>query len=130
MELFIVIALALAGLIFVAWPLFRPKLDQGLESNVEEERLRAERLRVYRRVTDLQEDRRNGNLGDVSVAEWDAQLNRLRTMAAQLLMKEDRLRESRGAEAEIEDEVVRERLRQPLSSAKGNASTSIEKDLN
>ncbi len=113
-------ALATVAFAIIIWPLLRhnAKADIGsVVGSVDRERLHSERLSIYRRMIDLKEDRKNGDIAD---DEWQTQMDRLRLSAAQLMHEEERLGVPKNAEAELEKEIARTRSERKLEQKTGS----------
>ena len=81
---------------------FLNKRKYALASDPALERLRVSRLRVYRQISDLEEDFTNGELTD---ADYGAQLRELRVTAARILREEERLGGAPGGDTLLEREI-------------------------
>ena len=81
---------------------FLNRRKYALASDPALERLRVSRLRVYRQIADLEEDFTNGELTE---ADYNAQLRELRVSAAQILREEERLGGTPGGDTLLEREI-------------------------
>jgi hypothetical protein len=78
--------LAIASLAVIAYPFFGSKRYRLVsESFVTREKLRAERLRIYRKISDLEADFESG---DLTEADYQLQRDQLRVLAAETLREE------------------------------------------
>ena len=93
--------LVLAAVAVLAWPFIRRGPGAAMP-NVEADRLRAERLRIYRQISDLEESLVEG---DVSQADYESQLQEFRLAAAHVMRDEARAGVSREDEERLEREI-------------------------
>ena len=108
----------------VAWPLFKgykERRDENSSQGVQAERLRTARLRIYRRIVDLEEDRKGGALSE---EDWRTQLKILKVAAARILQAEDAIAQSTAERTELEREVLKAR------KGKGSSAGDNGDDLN
>lgn len=78
--------LALVSIAVIAYPfLGRTKYRLVSETFVTREKLRAERLRIYRKISDLEADYESG---DLTEADYQEQRDQLRIAAAEVLRQE------------------------------------------
>ncbi|MSQ34563.1 MAG: hypothetical protein EXR57_01945 [Dehalococcoidia bacterium] len=94
-------ALVLLALGVVTYPFLRRR-TYALPPDVTLERLRAERLRIYRQITDLEADRASGEIPD---QDYQAQLGVMRVAAAKVMREEA----AHDGEPELEREIAAER---------------------
>jgi hypothetical protein len=97
-------ALVLIVLGALIYPFLRGKY--ALPPDSAPERLRAQRLRVYRQIGDLEAARAAGEATD---AEYRSQLLELRTAAARVLREEARLGLSASGEEQLERDIAEAR---------------------
>ena len=90
-------ALVLIALGVVIYPFIR-RQKYAPPPDVTPERLRAERLRIYRQVADLEADRASG---EVPERDYQAQLDELRVAAAKVMREEA----APGGEDSLEREI-------------------------
>ena len=111
--------LALVAVAVIAYPFWGSKRYRlASERFAKREKLQAERLQVYRKISDLEADRSSG---DLTEADFQAQRNQLRVAAAELLRAES------GPNGPKEDRD--ERLEQEISHMRErSASTSDGED--
>ncbi|HIN14492.1 MAG TPA: hypothetical protein EYM69_02480 [Dehalococcoidia bacterium] len=87
---------------------------------VNREKLRVERLQVYRKISDLEVDHASG---DLTESDFQSQRDQLRVTAAELLREEsgpDGL--AMDSDEQLEQEISRMRKRSSCSSETGNES--------
>lgn len=78
--------LALVSIAVIAYPFLGPKRYRLIsESFVTREKLRAERLRIYRKISDIEADFESG---DLTEADYQQQRDQLRIAAAEILRQE------------------------------------------
>jgi uncharacterized protein involved in exopolysaccharide biosynthesis len=106
--------LALVSIAVIAYPFFGKKRYRMVsESFVTREKLRAERLRIYRKISDVDADYTSGDLTEV---DYRQQRDMLRVSAAEILRQESggSLTDSaRDEELEKEISRLREQSAQP-----------------
>lgn len=106
--------LALVAVAVVVYPFFGPKRYRMVsKTSVNREKLRAERLRVYRKINDLEADYASGELTDI---DFNSQRDQLRVTAAELLREESGPSgpaEDREDQLEGEISRMRERSKSP-----------------
>ncbi|MGA0274870.1 MAG: hypothetical protein ACO3L6_02300 [Dehalococcoidia bacterium] len=108
--------LAILCVAVIAYPLFRKNRYRMVsESFVTREKLRAERLRIYRKINDLESDYTSG---DLTEDDYQQQRDQLRHTAAQLLMQETGAGSAR--ERDIEEEIAQLRNRSSESLEGGD----------
>jgi hypothetical protein len=100
--------LALASIAVIGYPFFGSKRYRLIsESFVIREKLRAERLRIYRKISDVDSDYESG---DLTEADYQQQRNALRISAAEILRKESGSKPAGIARDEqLEKEISRQR---------------------
>ncbi len=104
--------LALIAVAVIAYPLLGSKRYRLVSKRfVKREKLRAERLRVYRKISDLEADHESG---DLTESDFQSQRDQLRITAAGLL------REESGAEGSTNDRD--EELEQEISRMRENSA--------
>lgn len=81
---------------------FLNRRKYALASDPALEHLRVSRLRVYRQISDLEEDFTNGELTE---ADYHAQFRELRIAAARILRDEERLGGASADELDLEREI-------------------------
>jgi len=110
--------LALVSIAVIAYPFLGSKRYRLVsESFVTREKLRAERLRIYRKITDVEADYISG---DLTEADYQLQRDQLRMSAAEILRQESgatttgsKHDEKRDEELEKEISRLREQAAQP-----------------
>lgn len=106
--------LALVAVAVIAYPFLGSKRYRLVpERFVSREKLRAERLRVYRKISDLEADNTSG---DLTESDYRSQLDQLRITAAELL------REESGPDGPINDRD--EQLEQEISRMRERSDSS------
>ena len=106
--------LALVAVAVIAYPFLGSKRYRLVpERFVSREKLRAERLRVYRKISDLEADNTSG---DLTESDYRSQLDQLRITAAELL------REESGPDGPIND--LDEQLEQEISRMRERSDSS------
>ena len=93
-------ALVLVALAALIYPFLRRR-TYAPPADSAPERLRAERQRIYRQITDLEADR---TAGDVTEEDYRAQLGELRTAAARAMRDEASIGTG-GGEEQLEREI-------------------------
>ena len=102
-------ALVMIAIAVLVYPFLNRK-KYALASDPALERLRVSRLRVYRQISDLEEDLTNGELTET---DYGAQLRELRVAAARILREEERLGGAPGGDLLLEREIeAARRMRQ------------------
>ncbi len=109
--------LALVAVGVIAYPFLGNRRYQLVSKNfVSREKLRAERLRVYRKISDLEAD---NSSGDLTETDFILQLDQLRVTAAELLREESGPHGPiKDREEQLEREISRMRERS-ISPTKG-----------
>lgn len=117
--------LALVAVGVIAYPFLGNRRYQLASKNfVSREKLRAERLRVYRKISDLEADNTSG---DLTESDYESQHNQLRITAAMLLREETgRHGPAEERDEQLEQEISRMRERSPGTS--GAARSSEDED--
>ena len=99
--------LALASVVVIVYPFLGSKRYRLISENfVIREKLRAERLRIYRKISDLDADFASGDLTDV---DYQQQRNALRVSAAEVLREESgsTISAGTGRDEQLEKEISR-----------------------
>ncbi len=112
--------LALVSVAVIAYPFFGSKRYRMVsESFVTREKLRAERLRIYRKISDLDADFTSGDLTD---ADYSQQRDLLRISAAEILRDES---DAHSSDTERDEELEREisRLRDQTAQPREGGDT-------
>lgn len=111
--------LALAAVAVIAYPFFGSKRYRLIsESFVTREKLRAERLRIYRKISDIDADYESG---DLTEADYQLQRNALRVSAAEILREESGSTSAgTGRDEQLEKEISRLREQSAQSSDGGD----------
>ncbi|MCZ6539037.1 MAG: hypothetical protein O6922_04340 [Chloroflexi bacterium] len=108
--------LALVAVAVIAYPFLGSKRYRlVMERFVNREKLRAERMRVYRKISDLEIDH---SAGDVTESDFQSQRDQLRITAAKLL------RDESGPNGPIKDSD--EQLEQEISRMRERSTRSLE----
>ena len=107
--------LALASILVIAYPFLGSKRYRLVsESFVIREKLRAERLRIYRKIGDLDSDFTSGDLTEI---DYQQQRDQLRISAAEILREESGSTSTRNTDRneQLEEEIsrLREKTAQP-----------------
>ena len=106
--------LALVAVAVIAYPFLGSKRYRLVsERFISREKLRAERMRVYRKISDLEGDHSSG---DLTESDFRMQLNQLRVTAAELL------RDESGPDGPINDRD--EQLEQEISRMRQRSAPS------
>lgn len=97
--------LALISVAVIAYPFFGSKRYRMVsERFVTREKLRAERLRIYRKISDIDADFTSG---DLTEADYQQQRDMLRVSAAEILRQESGASSSNSArDEELEKEIA------------------------
>ena len=113
--------LALVAVFVIAYPFLGSKRYRLISKTyVAREKLRAERLRVYRKISDLEADNESG---DLTEADYESQHNQLRITAAKLLREETgRHGPAEERDEQLEQEISRMRERSPGPSGAARSS--------
>ena len=113
--------LALIAVVIVAYPFLGSKRYRlAPERFVNREKLRAERLRVYRKISDLEADHSSG---DLTGSDFQSQRDQLRVTAAKLLREESGPDgPTNDRDEQLEQEISRMRERSARSSGSGDQS--------
>ena len=113
--------LALIAVVVVAYPfLGKKRYRLAPERFVNREKLRAERLRVYRKISDLDADHSSG---DLTASDFQSQRDQLRVTAAKLLREESGPNgPTNDRDEQLEQEISRMRERSARSSGSGDQS--------
>lgn len=111
--------LALVSIAVIAYPFLGSKRYWLVsERFVHREKLRAERLRIYRKISDLETDYSSG---DLTEADFQAQRDQLRITAAELLREESETTVPvKDRDEQLEREISRLREQSARSSEGGN----------
>ena len=113
--------LALVAVAVIAYPFLGSKRYRLISRKfVNREKLRVERLQVYRKISDLEADNASG---DLTESDFQSQRDQLRVTAAELLREEsgpDGL--AMDSDEQLEQEISRMRKRSDRSSETGNES--------
>ena len=111
--------LALAAVTVIAYPFFGSKRYRLIsESFVTREKLRAERLRIYRKISDIDADYESG---DLTEADYQQQRNALRISAAEILREESgSISTGTGRDEQLEKEISRLREKSTQSLEGGD----------
>jgi hypothetical protein len=111
--------LALAAIAVIAYPfLGRTRYRLVSETFVTREKLRAERLRIYRKISDIEADFTSGDLTEV---DYQQQRDLLRISAAEILREEAGSKSSRAErDQELEKEISRLREKTAQSPEGGD----------
>jgi hypothetical protein len=119
MSIFLGTLLALASVVVIAYPFFGSKRYRRVsETFVTREKLRAERLRIYRKISDIDADFTSGDLTEV---DYQQQRDQLRIAAAQILREESGTKSSDADRNEqLEIEISRLRQQSAQSSEGGD----------
>ena len=98
--------LALVSIAVIAYPFLGSKRYRLVsESFVTREKLRAERLRIYRKITDIEADFTSG---DLTEADYQQQRDQLRMSAAEILRQESGAKAANSKrDEELEKEISR-----------------------
>jgi alpha-D-ribose 1-methylphosphonate 5-triphosphate synthase subunit PhnI len=109
--------LALVSIAVIAYPFLGSKRYRLVsERFVTREKLRAERLRIYRKITDVEADFASG---DLTEADYQYQRDQLRTLAAKILRQESGATTTNSKrDEELEKEISRLR-EQTVQSLEG-----------
>ncbi|MEE8046747.1 MAG: hypothetical protein V3T49_07905 [Dehalococcoidia bacterium] len=100
--------LALVTIAVIAYPFFGSKRYRLVsESFVTREKLRAERLRIYRKISDLEVDFTSG---DLTEADYQQQRDLLRISAAETLRDESGARSTNLATDSARDEEIEKEI--------------------
>ena len=104
MQIILGTLLALASVAVIAYPFFGSKRHRLIsESFVIREKLRAERLRIYRKISDIDADYESG---DLTEADYQQQRNALRISAAETLREETgSMSAGNGRDEQLEKEI-------------------------
>lgn len=115
--------LALVAVVVIAYPFLGSKQYRLVsKSYVNREKLRAERLRVYRKISDLEVDHTSG---DLTESDFESQRDQLRVVAAELLRKESGpTGPKHDRDEQLEQEISRMRERSARSSGAASSSDS------
>lgn len=111
--------LALVSIVVIAYPFLGSKRYWLVsERFVHREKLRAERLRIYRKISDLETDYSSG---DLTEADFQAQRDQLRITAAELLREESETTVPvKDRDEQLEREISRLREQYARSSEGGD----------
>ena len=106
MPIILATLLALASVAVIVYPFFGSKRYRLIsESFVIREKLRAERLRIYRKIIDIDADYASGDLTD---DDYQQQRNVLRISAAEILREESgSISPDTGRDEQLEKEISR-----------------------
>ena len=108
--------LALVSVVVIAYPFLSSKRYRLVsEAFVTREKLRAERLRIYRKINDLEVDFTSG---DLTEADYQQQRDQLRIAAAEILKQE--------SGKSISDTKRDEELEKEISRLREQSATSTE----
>ena len=113
--------LALVAVAVIVYPFLGSKRYRLVsERFVKREKLRAERLRVYRKISDLKADHTSG---DLTESDFESQHNQLRVTAAELLREESGPNgPTNDRDEQLEKEISRMRERSARSSGSRDQS--------
>ena len=113
--------LALVSVAVIAYPFLGVnRYRLGSERFVNREKLRAERLRVYRKISDLEGDYSSGELTE---SDFQHQRDQLRITAAELLREESGpTGTQRDRDEQLEQEIARLREQSAKSSEGGDTT--------
>lgn len=113
--------LALVAVAVIVYPFLGSKRYRLVsERFVKREKLRAERLRVYRKISDLKADHASG---DLTESDFESQHNQLRVTAAELLREESGPggpKKDRDEQLEQEISRMRERSNPPSGASRSS----------
>ncbi len=108
--------LALVSIAVIAYPfLGRTRYRLVSETFVTREKLRAERLRIYRKISDIEADYESG---DLTEADYQEQRDQLRIAAAEVLRQESG---ASSTSAQRDEELEKE-----ISKLREQSDTSLE----
>ncbi len=110
--------LALAAIVVIAYPFFgRKRYRLVSESYLTRESHRAERLRIYRKISDVESDFASGDLTD---ADYQQQRDQLRVAAAETLREETGITTASERDEQLEMEISRLRDQTSISPEGGD----------
>jgi len=115
MQILLGTLLALVSVVVIAYPFLGPKKYRLVsEAFVTREKLRAERLRIYRKISDVEVDFTSG---DLTEADYQQQRDQLRMAAAEILKQESgRSMSDAKRDEELEKEISRLRKQSATST--------------